>query len=86
MMYKYKFPQFQTFDPYDWFCGPGSHIMNYIWMFFEKIYLNKTKKKDHHVIDSRIYFHLKCTIQSNSIILNSIIVDIQKTVSLLKKD
>ncbi len=56
-------------------------------MFFEKIYLNKTnKKEDHHVINSRIYFPLKCTIQSNSIILNNIIVDIQKTVSLLKKD
>ncbi len=26
MMYK---SQFQKMDPYDWFCGPGSHLFNW---------------------------------------------------------
>ncbi len=24
--------QFQKIDPYDWFCGPGSHIIAYYWI------------------------------------------------------
>ncbi len=26
-MYK---SQFRKIDPYDWFCGPGSHIVDYL--------------------------------------------------------
>ncbi len=36
MMYK---SQFQKIDPYDWFCGPGSHL------FFAH---QKLKLKTHH--------------------------------------
>ncbi len=62
------------------------HLYELHFNVFEKIYLNKTKKKkDHHVIDPHIYFPLKCTFKSNIIMLNNIILDIQKTESLQKQ-
>ncbi len=34
MMYK---SQFQEIDPYDWFCGPGSHIELLLYLLISKI-------------------------------------------------